>query len=140
MFDQVITQVVNVLVPIILTLIVVGLKYVVNFLSAKASGVKNEVARESLVAALMEAQRVAIDAINYVKQTLTDELKKKSADGKLTKEEAEQALEAAKEYFLTHLSANALSILTAGLDPIEDWVTQFIESKLSATKQAANPS
>lgn len=140
MWEKILTQAVDILLPLIFMLIVIALKYVITFLSAKTKDIKNETVQKSILAALAEAETVGIDAINYVNQKMVETLKAAASDGKLTKEEAKLAMEQAKEYFLDHISGNAISIISSGVKPIEEWIEEYLEAKLSGIKADANPS
>ena len=77
---------------------------------------------------------MGFDAVSAVNQVLVDELKAKSADGTLTKQEAAEAMRAAIEYFKTHISPQALTILQAAYGPIEEWLESFLEAKVAQAK------
>ena len=64
-------------------------------------------------------------------------VKEASSDGKLTREEAAQAMNAAKHYFLTHITSNSVNILREAVGPIKDWLDTFLEAKLGEYKGGA---
>jgi dGTP triphosphohydrolase len=139
--DKLMITAIEVLVPLATALIVAGIGYLVAFLQAKTAAIKFSVLRTSLDAALMEAGNVAIEAVQYVKQTFSDDIKAASADGKLTKEEAAEALQKAKNYFLTHITENSASILIKAVANWEEWIAGLIETKVAdaAEKFRAEP-
>src|SRR5690606_33760281 len=98
-WNDVIMQLVMYMVPAVGALFIALLGYLVSFLSKHQKKIRNEILRDSFGAALGEAHIVARDAILYAQQTLVDALKEASMDGKLTKEEALQAMNEAKAYF-----------------------------------------
>jgi DNA-binding HxlR family transcriptional regulator len=65
---------------------------------------------------------------------LVDRLKEASEDGKLTKEEAAEAMRMAVEYLQSHLTPGALQILQAAYGPIEEWLESYLEAKLAQQK------
>lgn len=65
---------------------------------------------------------------------LTEALKERSEDGKLTKEEAQEAMRLSKQYFSSHISESSIQILEAALGPINYWLETFLEAKLAQTK------
>jgi uncharacterized protein YnzC (UPF0291/DUF896 family) len=128
-------KVVEILLPVIGLFLVVLIGYGVALLRKKIEEIDNEIARQSLSAALTEAESVGVDAVRATNQVLVDELKEKSKDGKLTEGEAKEAMGVAKDYFLEHITSGSLEILEASLGPVRDWLEGFIEAKLSAEKR-----
>ena len=78
---------------------------------------------------------MGIDAVRATNQVLVDELKEKSKDGKLTEDEAQKAMETAKDYFLKHITRDSLKILEASIGPIREWLEGVLEAKLCAEKK-----
>lgn len=133
-WNDVIMQLVMYMVPAVGALFMALLGYLVSFLSKHQKKIRNEILRDSFGAALGEAHIVARDAILYAQQTLVDALKEASMDGKLTKEEALQAMNEAKAYFITHISENSKNILIEALGPINNWLSSFLEARLREYK------
>lgn len=136
-WGSVVIQIVQYLVPAIGALLVALLGYLITYVSKYQQKIKNEVIRDSFGAALAEAQFVGRDAILATQQVLTDDLKKASADGKLTVEEQRAAIAKAQEYFIQHISTNSLNILTEAVGPIKNWLEAFLEAKLKEEKNSA---
>jgi hypothetical protein len=126
---------VEILLPVIALFLVVLIGYGVTLLRKKIEEIDNEIARQLLSAALAEAESVGIDAVRATNQVLVDELKEKSKDGKLTEDEAKEAMGVAKDYFLAHITSGSLKILEASLGPVREWLEGFLEAKLSAEKR-----
>lgn len=133
-WNDVLMKFVDALVPLVVLAATVALSMLAEYLRSKASQVRQEVMRDSLVAAITEAEKAAIDAVRATNQTLVENLKACSADGKLTKEDAEQAMQAAITYFRSHITPGALRILEAAYGPLEEWLKGLIEAKLAQTK------
>ena len=134
-------QIAQALLPVVVAFLIALVSYGISLLRGKAADIKNDTLRKSLDNAFYEAELVAIDAIRATNQVFVDEIKAKSADGKLTKEEAKEAMSIAKNYFLTHLTTNSKSVLEGALGPINEWLESFLEAKLGQTKvekQVAN--
>jgi DNA-binding HxlR family transcriptional regulator len=127
-------RVVEALLPLLALLVTVAVGYLISLLRVQAEKVKNETARASLLAAIAEAERVAVDAVQATNQMLVDRLKEASEDGKLTKEEAAEAMRMAVEYLQSHLTPGALQILQAAYGPIEEWIESYLEAKLAQQK------
>jgi uncharacterized protein (UPF0371 family) len=127
-------QVTQTLLPVVVALVIALLGFAVTYLKAQTQKIQQDMIRRSLNAAIDEAHIVARDAVTATSQKLTDDLKAKAEDGKLTKEEARQALAEAKTYFLTHISNDSAQILESALGPFKDWLDDFIEAKVGETK------
>ena len=127
-------RVVEALLPLLALLVTVAVGYLTTLLRAQAEKVKHETARASLLAAIAEAERVAVDAVQATNQMLVDKLKEASEDGKLTKDEAQAAMRMAVEYLQSHLTPGALQVLQAAYGPIEEWIEAYLEAKLAQQK------
>lgn len=125
----------EILLPVIALFLAVLIGYGAALLRKKIEEIDNDIARQSLAAALTEAELVGIDAVRATNQVLVDELKEKSEDGKLTEDEAKEAMGIAKDYFVEHMTSGSLEILEASLGPVREWLEGFLEAKLSAEKR-----
>lgn len=125
----------EILLPVIALFLAVLIGYGAALLRKKIEEIDNDIARQSLAAALTEAELVGIDAVRATNQVLVDELKEKSEDGKLTEDEAKEAMGIAKNYFVEHMTLGSLEILEASLGPVREWLEGFLEAKLSAEKR-----
>lgn len=134
MWNDIALQIIELLLPVLVALLVALIGYGISYLKMKTAEVNNKIVRDSLHAALEEAEVVAINAVRATNQVLVDELKANNEDGKLTKEEVLKALQTAKQYFLTTISADSLEILEASLGPVQEWLEQLIEAKVAETK------
>jgi len=128
-------ELVEMLLPVITLFLAVIIGYGAALLRKKIEEIDNDIARQSLAAALTEAESVGIDAVRATNQVLVDELKEKSEDGKLTEDEAKEAMGIAKNYFVEHMTSGSLEILEASLGPVREWLEGFLEAKLSAEKR-----
>jgi len=123
-------KIVETLLPIVIALVIAALNYGVMYLRRQISKLENDTLKKAIGDALTEAQTVGIEAVKATQQVFVNEIKEKSEDGKLTKEEAKQAMKIAKEYFMSHISKHSLKILQAAIGPIEDWLESFLEAKV----------
>lgn len=123
------------LLPIIAAALAALIGYGIAYLRKQTQKISNDIVQQSIMRALFEAEKVAKDAINATNQMLVDDLKQKASDGKLTLEEAHQAMAAAQQYFIAHISADSMDILRSALGPIENWLRDFLEAKLAEQKQ-----
>lgn len=127
-------EIVQMLLPVIAALLMALIGYGVAFLKAKTNALNEGVAKQSILASINEAERVAKNAVMAVKQTLVDDLKKAAEDGQLTDQEKQAALNKAKSIFMTTISENSLGILEAAIGPVQNWLDQLLEAKLAEFK------
>jgi uncharacterized protein YnzC (UPF0291/DUF896 family) len=128
-------EIAEILLPVIALFLAVVIAYGAALLRKKIEEIDNEIARQSLSVALTEAESVGIDAVRATNQVLVDKLKEKSKDGKLTEDEARDAMGVAKDYFVVHITSGSLEILEASLGPVREWLEGFLEAKLAAEKR-----
>jgi hypothetical protein len=128
-------QLAQLLLPVIAALVAALIGVGIAYLRRQAEQIGNQVARDALQAALAEADRVAREAITSTAQTFVDDLKAGREDGKLTEEEARQAMERAKDYFLARTSRDSMLVLESALGPVEDWMEGYLESQIGAEKK-----
>jgi len=135
MWERFVVSLIEILIPLIGLLITALIGFGIAYLQAKVQEIKHKAARESLQAALAEAEYQAANAVKTVQQTLVDNFREAAEDGKLTDEEKRLALEAAKEAFLNSISVGALDTLKAAVGPVEDWLTELLEAKVLELKK-----
>lgn len=135
MWERFVVSLIEILIPLIGLLITALIGFGIAYLQAKVQEIKHKAARESLQAALAEAEYQAANAVKAVQQTLVDNFREAAEDGKLTDEEKRLALEAAKEAFLNSISVGALDTLKAAVGPVEDWLTELLEAKVLELKK-----
>jgi len=136
MWERFVVSLIEILIPLIGLLLTALIGLGIAYLQAKAQEIKHKATRESVQAALAEAEYQAANAVKAVQQTLVDDFKKAAEDGKLTADEKRLALEAAKEVFLNSISVGALDTLKAAVGPVEDWLTELLEAKVLELKQS----
>lgn len=135
MWEGFVVSLSEILIPLIGLLITALIGLGIAYLQAKVQEIKHKAARESVQAALAEAEYQAANAVKAVQQTLVDNFREAAEDGKLTDEEKRLALEAAKEAFLNSISVGALDTLKAAVGPVEDWLTELLEAKVLELKK-----
>ena len=136
MWERFVVSLIEILIPLIGLLITALIGLGIAYLQAKAQEIKHKAARDSVQAALAEAEYQAANAVKAVQQILVDNFRKAAEDGKLTDDEKRLALEAAKEVFLNSISVGALDTLKAAVGPVEDWLTALLEAKVLELKQS----
>ena len=135
-WNDIVLQLVQYMIPALGALLIALLGWLVAYISKQTEKVNNEIARRILDGAIDEAHNVARDAVLATQQKLVDDLKAKAEDGKLTKEEAREALTEAKIYFINHISDSSRQVLVEALGPMKDWLDDFLEAKLGEIKNS----
>jgi hypothetical protein len=115
-------------------LVLVLLHEASKYLREQARRVENCLARELLMSAIAEAELVGVDAIYATNQVLVDALRRTSANGKLSKEDAANAMRFAVDYFKTHISSTSARILGGPAELADTWIREFLEAKLAQMK------
>lgn len=133
-WNQFWSQVLDALIPLLALAVTVAISLLAEWLRRKAAQVRQDTARESLLAAIAEMEVVATDAIMATQQVLVDSLKEAAEDGKLTREEAELAMRMAIAYFETHVTPGTLRVIQAAYGPIEAWLRDYLEARIAAAK------
>jgi hypothetical protein len=137
-YNEILVSIVLTLLPVILTGVIALITYGITWLKVKTKDVQNDTAQKALEAALIETEAVAIDAVQGMYDLFVEDIGKAREDGKLTHEEVQQAIENAKDYFLTHISKRSLGIIEASIGPVEQWLQSLLKAKLAGLK--ADPS
>lgn len=92
--------------------------------------------KESLLAAaLLSLNQVVADVVKELNQTVVADLKAKSADGKLTPDEAAQIRNKAIELVLLRLKAGTLKIVGEALGPIVSAIASKVEAAVWDSKR-----
>jgi len=134
-WNKIFSDILEALIPILVALLTALIGYAIAFLKKKTEALRDERIKMLIDNALDEAERVADDAIAATQQKFVDDIKKAREDGKLTKEEAAQALEMAKQYFMSHIKSSSKSILRQLFPNFEQWLGDFIEAKIGQEKR-----
>ncbi len=129
-------QLAQLLLPVIVALIAALIGVGIAYLKRQANRLDNQMARETLQAALTEADKVARAAITATAQTYVDDIKAKREDGKLTLDEAQQAMRRAQQYFMERIPHDSLAVLEAALGPVQEWLEGYLEAQVGAEKKS----
>ena len=135
MWERFVVSLIEILIPLIGLLITALIGLGIAYLQAKVQEIKHKAARDSVQAALAEAEYQAANAVKAVQQMLVDNFRKAAEDGKLTDDEKRLALEAAKEVFLNSISVGALDTLKAAVGPVDNWLAELLEAKVLELKK-----
>ena len=85
--------------------------------------------------ALYEAEKVADTVVASLQQTVVQALREKSADGKLTADDAREIADLALERFLSSLSAQTLALLEDSAGDIIEYASNLLEAQLLKLKE-----
>lgn len=123
-------QILQVVVPLLGTVVTAALTWagakLVNLIQAKT---KNEY----LKGALVRAEQAVQTAVLEVKQVYVDAIKVRSADGKLTSEEAEEAKKLAIDAAKSYLGTKGLAVLVDVFGFDGSALDSFLGGKIEAT-------
>jgi hypothetical protein len=89
-----------------------------------------------LTQALLILDQVVIDVVKELNQTVVEELKAARADGKLTRDEAEQIKHKAIEVTLKRLNVDMVKTIQVSMGPITDLLAMKIEAAIFDHKKA----
>lgn len=123
-----------------LLIAVVGLAFtavIAPGIKAWFAWLKGRTKNEALQAALSEAQTVADNVVASLQQTVVNDLKAKSADGKLSAEDIKSIADTAIDRFLSDISGQALDVIEANANDIVAYVSNLIEARLFKLKSGA---
>lgn len=96
---------------------------------------KGKTSNEAMRAALEEAKAVADNVVAGVQASVVDGLKAKSADGKLSADDAAEVADMALSMFLSDISERTLSVLESGADDITAYISNLIELRLAQSRK-----
>jgi len=136
-WDELAVKALEILACIGVLLALVLLHEASKYLREQARRVENGFARELLMSAIAEAELVGVDAVYSTNQVFVDSLKRTSADGRLSKEDAASAMGIAVDYFKTHISSTSARILGGPAELADKWIREFLEAKLAQMKADA---
>jgi len=108
---------------------------ILPLVKAALEWLKGKTKNEALKAALEEAKDVADNVVASLKATVVDGLKEKSADGKLSADEAMEVADRAVEMFLSDISERSLTLLEENADDVTAWIGNLIEARLAQLKK-----
>jgi len=133
-WDKFLGDLVEALIPVLVALLTTLIGYAIAFLKKKTELIKDEQLRNIIQRALDEANEIADQAVLATQQKFVDNIKKAREDGKLTKEEAKEAMDMAISYFKTHITDESLKILEELYIDVDKWLEEFLEAKLGQLK------
>ena len=110
---------------------------IIPLVKAVFAWLKSKTDNEALKSAIEEAQGVADAVVAGLQANVVDGLKAKSADGKLSADEAKELAQSASSMFLSDLSARSRKVIESNADDISAYIGNLIESRLIKMKKEA---
>lgn len=131
---QILTPVVLAIAAALGSVVIYAVKVAADKAKVKIDAIASEQYRQDAQTALAHAQDVIDTVVKETNQRLVDDLKRKSADGKLTGEEISQAFN--RSYWKTRrlLGDEALGELKEILPDAEAWIAAKIEASVTGNK------
>ena len=108
---------------------------IIPLVKAAFAWLKGRTRCEMLSFALYEAEKVADTVVASLQQTVVQALREKSADGKLTADDAREIADLALERFLSTLSAQTLALLEDSAGDIIEYASSLLEARLLKLKE-----
>lgn len=127
----ILTQVADVLQTLIITVIGAAGVWLVTY-------IKRKFKIETTNSAIEEMHKFVTIIVGDQEQTLVNEMKKLSPDGKLTDTQQEELLSNAIEKVLALMSQESVDILRESSICVEDLIKSSIESKINSMKSSTN--
>ncbi len=108
---------------------------VIPLVKAAFAWLMSKTENEAILMALDESKTVADNVVASLKSTLVDGLKAKSADGKLSADEAGEVAKKAMDMFFADLSSKSIEVLNCNADDISAYVSNLLEARLLALRE-----
>ena len=112
------------IIPLLGTLLSVFIGYLIAYLKKKTEALQNQYTRELIDRVLDEAQRAIEQAVMATEQEYVRVIK----DGKLTREQAEEAKRRANETFRKLMTVSSLQILNNVVSDLNEFIDNAIEN------------
>lgn len=110
---------------------------IIPLVKAAFDWLKGKTHNEAMKAAIEEAKTVADNVVAGLQASIVDGLKAKSADGKLSKEDAQEVADMAVELFMHDISKRTLELLEDNADDVSVYIGNLIEARLAQFKKGA---
>lgn len=127
---QVVPALANLLLALLSALVVAGISYVIRSLQAQ----KENRGLALLVTALDTGRQQVETIVAQLQQTVVDQLKAKSQDGKLTPDEIQEIRKLAWEEFQKTMPKALAEVLRAAVGDLEAWVAAEVERAVTQQK------
>lgn len=116
---------------VIITIVPIISAYIINYLKAKATGLKLSTDNALLYSSIEMVEEIVTNAVAFVSQTYVDNLKK---DGKFDIEEQKQAFNMAYDRIMQLVDQEQQEFLDVMFGNFSDWVGTLIEAAVRRQK------
>lgn len=107
---------------------------IIPLINAVLTWLKSKIKNETLHTAFNEAREVACTVVSSLQQTVVNDIKEKTVNGKLTDEQAKEIAHTAINMFLSDLSEKSLKVLEDNADDVNAYIGRLIETQLLKLK------
>lgn len=119
---------------VLLGLVLSGIKFAQAFIDAKTAEIISRIKDTNIKNAVISAEDCVSTVVLEMSQTVVDDLKSKSADGKLTADEIKQIQEDALAKIEELVSSDVYNTLNTIFGDAEAWIKSKIEAEVKKTK------
>lgn len=137
-WNETFDTIVQILMPLLITVIGAALAFAAAYLKARTDSIKNEDARKVVDNIIDRAYMYTFEAVRGTAQVYTDEIRKARADGKLTAEEAAEARRIAFEFFKTLMGQQGLKLLEETVGDVQAWFEKALEPAVGRLKDMSS--
>jgi hypothetical protein len=124
---------------VLLSLFLSGVKCAKTYLAAKAAEATSNIKDLNIKNAVQSAEDCVTTVVLEMAQTTVDDLKAKSADGKLTGDEAKEVLSDATSKVQSLISIDVFNTLDTVFGDANAWIKSKIEAAVKKIKQPTLP-
>jgi hypothetical protein len=118
----------------LLGLVISGVKYAKTYLDAKTAETSAKIKDTNIKSAVNSAENCVTTVVLEMAQTVVDDLKSKSTDGKLSSDEIKQIHSDAVDKVHTLLSNDAFNTISTVSGDAEAWISSKIEAAVKKLK------
>lgn len=122
------------LLGVLVGLLVSVIKYAKTFLDNKTNETLSKINDENIKNAIFITQDLVSTVVLELSQTMADEMKKKTADGKLSAEDVKTLKSVAIERIEKLMSEKVYSTINEVFGNVENWLNEKIESEVRKSK------
>ena len=119
---------------VLLGLIVSAIKFAKAYIDAKTAEITSKITDTNIKNAINRAENCVTTVVLEMAQTVVDDLKSKSADGKLTDDEIKQIQADALAKVKQLVSTDVYNTLGIVFGDVEAWIKSKIEAEVKKTK------
>lgn len=124
------------LLGVLLGLLISAIKYAKTFLDNKTNETISKINDENIKNAIFITQDIVSTVVLELSQTMVDEMKSKTADGKLSAEDIQTLKEVAVGRIEGLMSEKVYGTISEVFGNVEGWIVEKIEAEIRKTKNS----